>query len=243
MFYEEVCTMITQGNLGNQKPITDPGCFQGLQIGKVISVYPDSHCVDIALLRGGVARKVQVLAPYASSDTGVAFLPKPGLVSPEQKLAGIVDTPRPGSGRNVFAVVGYLEGQIHSPVCLGFLFPDDAELLSLQAGVQVDRREGGTYIYAGDDGEFNINHPSGIHIHIGRAAGAKTLDNTFNKRWKDGKNAVPEFYFSLKHFSGATISVDPDGNIQISAGRDRQTGNRSHVTITGNTVSVVNAGP
>jgi len=235
--------MITQGNLGNQKPITDPGCFQGLQIGKVISVYPDSHCVDIALLRGGVARKVQVLAPYASSDTGVAFLPKPGLVSPEQKLAGIVDTPRPGSGRNVFAVVGYLEGQIHSPICLGFLFPDDAELLSLQAGVQVDRREGGTYIYAGDDGEFNINHPSGIHIHIGRAAGAKTLDNTFNKRWKDGKNVVPEFYFSLKHFSGAIISVDPDGNIQISAGRDRQTGNRSHVTITGNTVSVVNAGP
>lgn len=235
--------MITQGNLGNQKPITDPGHFQGLQIGKVISVYPDSHCVDIALLRGGVARKVQVLAPYASSNTGVAFLPKPGLVSPEQKLAGIVDTPRPGGERNVFAVVGYLEGQLHSPVCLGFLFPDDAELLSLQAGVQVDRREGGTYIYAGDDGEFNINHPSGIHIHIGRAAGSKTLDKTFNKRWKDGKNAVSEFYFGLKHFSGATISVDPDGNIQISAGRDRQTGNRSHITITGNTVSVVNAGP
>ena len=112
--------MIAQGNLGNQKPISDPGRFWGLQIGKVISVYPDSHCVDIALLQGGVVRKAQVLAPYASSNTGVAFLPKPGLVSPEQKLAGIVDTPRPGGERNVFAVVGYLEGQLHSPVCLGF---------------------------------------------------------------------------------------------------------------------------
>lgn len=235
--------MITQGNLGNPKPITDPGRFWGLQIGKVIAVYPDSHCVDVALLQGGVVRKAQVLAPYASTDTGVAYLPKPNLVSPEQKLAGIVDTPRPGSERNVYAVIGYLEGQLHSPVCLGFLFPNDAELLSLQAGVQVDRREGGTYIYAADDGEFDINHPSGIHIHIGRAAGARILDRTFNKRWKDGKNAVPEFYFSVEHFSGATITVDPDGNIQIAAGRNRQTGNRSHVTIIGNTVSTINAGP
>jgi hypothetical protein len=219
---------------------TESERFNGLTIGKVSKVYPEANMVDIVMYDGSILKQVQVMTPNASSRGGVSGLP----VSKYE--ADMLDrNKRPLSLNNakvtesdVFAVLGFIGGSIVAPFVLGFLFPENCEILcgidqkGNEDGTQfIWKHESNVYVrvakgYTGADGstdpitpDIEINHPSGLFIKIGRNTTLEPITNwdkeirPFKKLNPASNEADPAPYIHISHPSGDYITIDPDGNL------------------------------
>jgi len=211
--------------------------FTGITIGKVYKVSSAANMVDIMLLDGTILKNVQVTVPYASSRCGSAGLP----ISEYEK--DMMDKDFPLSAARIkesdaYAVVGFLGGSMQRPIVLGFLFPEENEILcgadqkGNEDGTQfLWKHESNVYVrvakgYKGEEGDddpitpdIEISHPSGLFIKIGRNAVLEPITNwdkdirPFKKLNPGSNEADPVPYIHISHPSGDYLTIDPDGNL------------------------------
>lgn len=202
------------------------GIKAGISIAKVHKVYPEANMVDVMLMDGSLLQKLQVVTPYASSRTGLVDLPIPeyekSLLDKEFPLL-----PCNPDESDVFAVVAFIDNSLFKAIVIGFLFPEDNELLchrenqpgNEKASQYLFKHTSNVYTRIADNGDIEISHPSGVFIKIGSSTD-KTAINNFDYasrpfKWKDPKTneLAPAPYMIIQHPSGNYYTVDPEGNV------------------------------
>ena len=208
---------------------TEKEQFTGLTVGKVSFIYPEANMVDIVMYDGSILKQVQVMTPIASSRGGVANLP---VSKYESEMLDRNKRPLPLNNAkitesDVFAVMGFIGGSVVAPFVLGFLFPENCELLcgrdqkGNEDGTQfLWKHESNVYVrvakgYKGEEGDddpitpdIEISHPSGLFIKIGRNAVLEPIVNwdkdirPFKKLNPESNEADPAPYIHISHPSG-----------------------------------------
>ncbi len=218
--------------------------FSGLTIGRVYQVHSDSNTVDIALLNGSILLRVKVITSSSSSRTGSVNLPLP-LYKDQGATKLMIDRrtdPFKEASQeesDVFAVVGFLGGSLTRPICLGFIYPDENEVLcgNEQAGNEdgtmfLWKHESNTYVRVakaskkGESPDLEISHPSGLFIKVGEAAALTTVTNwdkdirPFKFKNPDTDEEEPAPYVHLYHPSGTYFKIDKEGSVEVYVSKD-----------------------
>lgn len=218
-----------------RNPNRSPKNWQdSLRLGKVLAAYPESKTVDITMVNGsGVHYKVPVLCPFASSASGTSYLPAPH--NPKLKTEEGFDIPKAYDKRDVYAIIGFVEGIGTMPVVLGFKFPEVNQLSfpeSAGANQKMERHEGDRYHRITGDtvtelggkdvsGEEEIRYPDHSFFKVVKNGGSRDLTDLsqanrdaatipFRLKKEDRKG----FYF--QHASGTRIFIGHDGEVKIS---------------------------
>ena len=197
-----------------------------ITVGKIWKVYPEGNMVDVFLLDGSLLPRVQIMSGSASSRTGKAELSVPQYTTdlteaPEKLGAYCLPTEN-----DVFVVVGFLESNINRPIVLGYLFPEEAEVLcsNLQDGnsdgsMFLWKHRSNVYARVDENGDTEISHPSGVLIKIGKNNSRTEILNYDRKnrpfKWKKNQTdePAPSPWMTVTHPSGNYIIIDPDGNV------------------------------
>jgi hypothetical protein len=234
---------------------TDDRCtFNGLSLGKVYKVYSEANMVAVMLFNGTLLEKVQVFTSYGSSIGGSSVLAIPKYFDNSGKEISMLDRTDPFSPAktgesDVFVVVGFLGGYLLNPVVLGFLFPEECELLcgrdtkGNNDGSMFLWKHDTSNIYArvakgdpdGTPAEIEISHPSGLLIKIGSYDGTKTPaeQRTPIVNW-DSENELRTFnpldpvtgktgaapYVHIHHPAGTYLTIDTEGTVTINGAKD-----------------------
>ena len=205
----------------------------GIKCGKVIGAKPEEKTVDVVLLTGGVFYGCKVLAPMATTSTGLSYLPKMHL-DKEPSESGY-DIAKAYGKRDIFAIIAFIEGQGGVPVVIGFLFPEKNQLSFPFIGYEnqkLDRHESDRYhrivgdtvaSLGGEDvaGLEETRYPDNSFMKVYPDGGSKGLENISTgvldqeeTPFKVKKEERKGFYF--QHSSGSAVHIDPDGQIKIS---------------------------
>jgi len=188
--------------------------FSGLTLGKVFCVYPEANMVDILLFDGSVLKDVQVIGQSLSSSVGCLNLPLPkynkNMLERNFPL-GIADH----NESDVVVVVGFIGGSILRPIVLGFLFPEENEILCARTdGSSPDtttkgNETGGMFLWkhcsnvytrVGEDGELEISHPTGLLIKIGPFDSDKNPDFFDNSFVNEQRTVINNYDKNLRPF-------------------------------------------
>ncbi len=189
---------------------TESERFNGLTIGKVSKVYPEANMVDIVMYDGSILKQVQVMTPNASSRGGVAGLP---VSSYEADMLDRNKRPLPLNNAkvtesDVFAVLGFIGGSIIAPFVLGFLFPENCEIL---CGRDQKGNEDGT--------QFIWKHDSNVYVRVAKGYPAGEGED---RDGSGGTSITPDI--EISHPSGCLIKI---GNVDYGAGFS---GQRTEIT-------------
>lgn len=184
----------------------------------MFKVYPEANMVDVLLFDGSILRKVQVASVYASSKEGAMNLPIPKYNKPMlDRDLPLASTPDAAES-DVFAIVGFLRDSLLMPIVLGFLFPENNELLCTEEGLYLWKHSSNVYTRISKNADVEFSHPSGFFIKVGANQTRTEIDN-YDKnirpfKWKNpttGELAdAPIFYMS--HPSGDSFTIDAEGN-------------------------------
>ena len=217
-----------------QNPKQAPKFWQNiLQLGKLIAVHADAKTADISMVSGGaVYRNVPVLCPMGSTSSGMSYLPDPH--NPKRNTEEGFDRPEAYGQRDIFAVVGFVEGQGSMPIILGFRYPEKNQLSFsniVGANQQLERHESDRYHrvtgdtvskFGGQDvsGEEEIRWPDNSYFKVVKAGGSRALTDLSAKNLD-----TEEFPFTVKkderkgfyyqHASGTRVYISPDGELKI----------------------------
>jgi hypothetical protein len=200
--------------------------FLGLAFGKVIKIYPEANMIDIMLMDDSIISKVQVLTSFASSRTGSLNMPIPEYVEGElvKKQFPLISCEPTES--DVWVVVAYLGDSLHIPVALGYLLPEENEVLcsrrqegNSDGSMFLWKHSSNVYTRIADDGDTEISHPSGVLIKIGKDMKRTEINNydfrvrpfKFKSKKTDEPSSAP--YLTILHPSGNYYIIDPKGNV------------------------------
>jgi hypothetical protein len=208
-----------------------------LKIGKVIKVNQAQKTVDVVLMDGsGSYQNVPVLTSMATTASGTSHLPQ--MFIPEDGD----DAPVAYFRRDIYAVLGFIEGVGTLPVVLGFKFPKLNQLSFPHAegyeNQKLVRHEGdsyrrivgdtveelgGTDVPTEEEARFSDNS----YLRVYKAGGTKALQNISqgneDAQSEEGETLLPYkvkkeerkgFYF--QHASGTRFLIDPDGRVKVS---------------------------
>jgi len=210
--------------------------FNGLTIGKVHRVRPEANMVDIMLFDGALLDKVQVVVPFSSSRSGCVNLPIPDYGNLEMIKRKDPLSIAKQTESDVFAIVGFIGGSILRPIVLGFLFPEENELLcdTNQEGNEdgtmfLWKHESNVYVRVAKGStrdktpEIEISHPSGFLLKIGNSTTRTPISNYDEKFRKfkyknpesDAEDPVPIVH--LSHPSGTYLTIAADGKVTLYA--------------------------
>jgi hypothetical protein len=181
--------------------------------------------VDIFLLDGTLLSKVQILS-NSSSRTGTVEIPVPDYVTPmteaPEKL-GLYCLPEES---DVFVVVAFMENNINQPIVLGYLFPEESEILcsrkqdgNSDGSMFLWKHRSNVYTRVDEKGDIEINHPSGVFIKVGKNTERTEILNydRKNRPFKYKKDQTDELapapWVTVMHPSGNYMIIDPDGNV------------------------------
>jgi hypothetical protein len=169
----------------------------------------------------------------ASTSSGVSHLPDPQ--NPKKENEAGYDTPLPYGGRDLYAIVGFIEGIGTMPVVLGFQYTGANQLSfsnkAAGANHHIIRHESDRYHritgdtvadFGGKDvsGEEEIRYPDDSYFKVVKGGGSRALTDlsglnrdAATKPFKVKKDDKKGFYF--QHASGSRLYVSPDGQIKI----------------------------
>ncbi len=231
--------------------------YTGFTIGKVVKTWPQANMVDIVLFGGSFFPQVQVITPFASSRSGSAGLPE--IVREDETR--ILESAKYNES-DVFAVIGFMGDSIRRPVCFGFLFPEENELLCDRT--QAGNEDGTQFLYKhpsniyvrvakgkdqeeGKTPELEISHPSGLFIRIGTAlddGGSPAVPilreitnyddkiRPFKKLNPDNDTADAAPTVRLYHPAGTTLFIDAEGSVTVHVEKDVTTTVKGNVNET-----------
>lgn len=206
-----------------------------LRYARVVGIHPEANSVDLLFLDNGArAPLVQVMSPFASTNTGLADLAEPSLANPSDKYS-----PKESKDRDIYALVGTVGG---TPVVIGFLFPQVCQMLFEDINRRIDRHASDVYSTIDAAGNFEMFHPSRTYFRIGTDAAHEDLTGKdLDKKWKIGKNTDKEVHVHLEVWNGgakkATVDIDPSGNVLLDhiGNLTANTGGNLSATIAGTT--------
>ncbi len=184
-----------------------------LSLAKVIARNPAQGTVDLIMGHGGVWHNVRVMGGF-SGDSGHQYIPHFAPTVPFLTKDGTVDLPVPGQ-RDLWAVVGYLDGNSKSGVVLGFLNPLSSQLYTKTPGLEVGLHESGTYRLTTPTGKTQVTWPDGTSLVVGEDTTPHDMASE-NSQWNPPTNATP-IQFQFKHSSGFTITFNGT-TLEIGAG-------------------------
>ena len=204
-----------------------------LRLGKVIRSNPEAKTVDVTMVNAGaIFYDVPVLCPMVSTSSGESYLPNPH--NPKSNTEEGYDFPIAYEKRDIFAVIGFIEGVGSMPVVLGFQHPEETQLSfpdSVGANHHIIRHESDRYHritgdtvedFGGDDvsGEEEIRYPDDSYFRVVKKGGSRALtDLSGLNRDADTQPFVvkkedrKEFYF--QHASGTRVHINSDGEVKI----------------------------
>jgi hypothetical protein len=187
----------------------DKATFRGLSLGKVYNVYSEANMVDVMLFNGTLLEKIQVLVSYASSRSGGAGLPVPKYFDNSGKEILMIDRADPlspaGPGESdVWAVVGYLGGYLINAVVLGFLYPEECEVLCGRDSK--GNEDGSMFLWKHDT--------TNAYVRV-----AKAYPNSGEAWEAPGKTGQGTPDIEINHPSGTIVKI---GNVDYNAGFDGQ---------------------
>lgn len=185
-----------------------------LKKARVVAVHPEDHSIDVVTFPDGARISgVQVLAPFASSNTGLHG----GLGSPGTPGSGDKWDIRDDTTRKMVAIIGFMGPGL--PVCLGFLFPQ-VNGLSFKDGRLVLAHESGAYTSMMPDGSIESYHPSGSYVKLGTGAHASMAGQDQDGRFAQS-TAAPAPTYTVSVGSGgselAKLAMGPTGAIAVTA--------------------------
>lgn len=181
-----------------------------LDIARVVETHPESHAVDLEFMADGRrVAGVQVMSRTAGTDMGLSDLSRPERTGYGAENSAV---------RDVYAVVGYFG---HTPVVLGFLFPQVAQCLFPDRDRMVYRHASDVYMTIDKDGNTEVYHPSGTFLRIGTTAAHEDLTGKdYDKIWSIQRNTDKAVHvqLSVKNAGSqvASVNIDPAGNVSLS---------------------------
>lgn len=200
--------------------------FAHITIGKIIKVYPEANMADVVLLNGDLLPQVQIMSSSASSRTGVVDIPVPDYQKSVSEDPIKLQLPCNSNESDVFAVVAFLESNPNKPIILGYLFPEECEVLcgtkqegNSDGSMYLWKHRSNVYTRVGDDGDIEISHPSGTLIKIGKNTERSEILNydrevrPFKSKKDQTEAPAPSPWITIKHPSGTYIVIDADGNL------------------------------
>ena len=211
---------LTSGGTGNR--------FSAITIGKVNKVYPEANMVEIYLFDGTIIDRVQVISGACSNKFGRLEMPVSEYEKPlrENRLFAL-QSKDPDS--DVYAVLAWAGDSLIKPICLGFLFPEENEVLcsTKQEGNEhgamlLWKHYSNVYVRVAEQGDIEISHPSGVLIKIGKDTERTEINNYDNKvrafKWKDRESdeLADAPNIAIIHPSGTSIKIDTEGNVEES---------------------------
>jgi len=179
-----------------------------LDIARVVLVHPESNAVDLEFMSDGRrVPGVQVLCDSAASDCGRSDLSEP---------AGTGYGSETGKGRDVFAVIGWME---EFPVVLGFLFPQVSECLFADKNRRIDRHASDVYSTIDADGNAEFHHPSGAYVRFGTSPAHEDLTGKdYDKKWAIRRNTDKPVHIHVEQAGGvAAVNIAPSGAISADS--------------------------
>lgn len=198
-----------------------PDALDGMPLrrGRVIAVNNPQRRVDVAMEQGEVIRDVPVLSGFAGTHVGTPFVGTVDNPAGTQSTgSGPYADMTPSLTNDVFAIVGYITGNLHQPYVLGFLFPEQFE--TSFKDIEVEKHANGMHMAWTVDG-LEISHPSGFYIKVGTGV-AKTVLNGANydsravpfDDTKGTASAAPDVVFG--HPSGFSLRITSTGSLILT---------------------------
>lgn len=194
-----------------------------LRVGRVIAVNQAQNTVHIAMMGGeGVLFDVPVIGGVSSTLGGSNYLPKP--------IRRDADDAEPTARgkRDLFVIVGFINGVGTMPVVLGFKRPEVHQLSFGGKGFEnhkIERHDSDRYSRIVGDASEGIPceeeqyWPDGSYFKVW--TGSKTLTDLAGKNADAAKQPFkvksddPAKGFYFKHSSGTQISVEKNGDVSI----------------------------
>jgi uncharacterized Zn-binding protein involved in type VI secretion len=197
-----------------------------LRLAKVTKVHHPHRSVDLVYLDNGwPVSGAQVMAPSASTCTGVLDLPEPIVKEGEVERWD----PELLDKRDMLAVVAEI-GTF--PVVIGFLLPQISEMVFDRPNFAMNRHASDLYQKVDDLANFEIYHPSRAWISMGAIEHEELSGKDYDKRFKLKRNTKKKVVIALSNGSGwdeCHVKVglgEHGGDIEIEGG---------NVVIKGNT--------
>ncbi|ATI15624.1 hypothetical protein [Bordetella phage vB_BbrM_PHB04] len=178
--------------------------------GRVEAIHPEDYSVDLVMTDDGSRLAgVQVLTPFASSNTGYNDMAQPS-GGGDWSLTKSRD-------RDVLAGVAFFE---QFPVVIGFRFPQICQMLFNELGRRINRHSSDVYTTTDAQGNTELYHPSGTYLRIGTSPDHEDLTGKdADGNWKITKNTgtAPHVKLVLANAGApvATLHVDPSGNVTL----------------------------
>ena len=203
--------MRRQGSLQNaQRPQPYALGIGALSWGKVVARHEDGT-VDVAMQAGGTYRHVPVSSWSLGSQVGEVYLPAHDLTSPTPNSQGPWDVPGASGKADVFAVVGFLEGNARRPIVMSFMPPAISQMVFQTKGIKVSRHESGVYHVTLPSGQDEVHWPDGSFLVWGGTASYDMAQE--NANWAPPTASAGPI--TLHHSSGATVTITAAGEIQL----------------------------
>jgi hypothetical protein len=194
-----------------------------LRVGRVIEVNQAQNTVTLAMMGGeGVLFNVPVIGGVSSTLGGMNYLPKPIKENDD-------DADPAGRGKkDIFAIVGFINGVGTMPVVLGFKHPEVHQLSFDGVGFenhQIERHDSDRYHRIVGDAQDSVPceeeyyWPDGSYFKVWD--GSKDLTDLTGKNQDSetqpfkvkSDDSAKGFYF--QHSSGAKIYIEKNGDIFI----------------------------
>lgn len=189
--------------------------MNSLRWGRVEAIHPEDYSVDVVMTDDGSRLAgVQVLTPFASSNTGCNDMAQPS-GGGEWSLTNSRD-------RDVLACVAFFS---RFPVVIGFRFPQVCQMLFKEIGRRINRHSSDVYSTIDAEGNTELYHPSGTYLRIGTSPGHDDLTGKdFDGNWKISKNTGKAVHVHLTVANAgsevATLDIDPSGNVTLEHAGD-----------------------
>lgn len=229
--------MEQQGGLGvGDEPIVPR--LEGHYLSQVLTVHPEDHAVSVILPALSGLRSTPFIADEVSGAVGLKARVLQQRAGP---WFGHVDLPRVGD----WGLVVFPHGTHDYVVWLGCLYQDFNHLGTGPAKERTDTHDSGVWSRIDEQGQTEWVHPSGTYLRVGTGTDI-TKDATTNSERtryeRHGRTKRKVAYpiplrssptMFIKHTSGLTVEVDPDGNITIFGPANKTT------TIIGNVLTTI----
>ncbi|UOF90760.1 hypothetical protein LSG31_00310 [Fodinisporobacter ferrooxydans] len=207
--------------------------------GKVIQVNPNDSSVDVRLYDGQILRNVRVLFPSANTIAGFRYLVSIQNNNPQNSEKGIIEDGQLTHIQDTLATIVYVQGFTLAPRCIGFSFPNDAQMHIDEQGLAMFRHESGVYSLTDKSGHHEIHFPDGSYMIMAEDTNPRTLTSGEQVQpWNPPTTTTPYNLTINLAQQGITISVQ-NGNVTISGAKQIQfsahdsSGDSASLTING----------
>lgn len=177
-----------------------------LRQGFVVEVHPDDHSVDLVMMDDGSRLVgVQVQTPNGSRRTGTVDLPE----IPKRKNKWDISKK---TDDDMIATVDYIG---RTPIVTGFLYPQVNRMLLKDGRTRIMRHQSDVIETIDGRGNYQWVHPSGLHIRMGETPDLEPIQNADGGAAADRNTDVKPYIRVGLPGGKMTITVNPDGQIQI----------------------------